>query len=139
MDRLSREKRSWNMSRIRGRDTQPELVVRSMLHKMGYRFRLHSSLLPGKPDIVLPRYKTVIFVHGCFWHRHPGCKYAYHPKSRQEFWEKKFQQNIERHRVVNTKLETLSWHVVVIWECETIDPERLRILLGQRISARASA
>ncbi|MBU1162905.1 MAG: DNA mismatch endonuclease Vsr, partial [Proteobacteria bacterium] len=87
MDIISKEKRSWNMSRIRGKDTKPEIIVRSMLHRMGYRFRLHRKDLPGKPDIVLPKYKTVIFVHGCFWHRHKGCKYAYTPKSRVKFWK----------------------------------------------------
>jgi len=92
---------------------------------MGYRFRLHSAQLPGKPDIVLPKYKTAIFVHGCFWQRHPSCKYAYSPKSRQGFWERKFAQNIERHRVVTAQLERLGWHVLVIWECEIKDIVRL--------------
>ena len=85
VDILTKEKRSWNMSRIKGKNTKPELLLRSLLHRNGFRFRLHDKKLPGKPDIVLPRYKTVIFVNGCFWHRHSGCKYAYTPKSRQEF------------------------------------------------------
>lgn len=118
-DTLSSESRSWNMSRIRSRDTAPEIIVRSVLHSLGFRFRLHVSRLPGKPDIVLSKYKTVVFVHGCFWHRHPGCKYSYNPKSRVEFWQAKFQQNIERHNKVAGELETLGWKVVVIWECET--------------------
>jgi len=118
MDIISKEKRSWNMSRIRSKDTKPEKIVRSLLHRMGYRFRLHVKNLPGKPDIVLPKYKTVIFVHGCFWHRHLKCKYAYTPKSRIEFWEKKFVDNIARFKIVKKELEGLQWKVFVIWECE---------------------
>ena len=118
MDIISKEKRSWNMSRIRSKDTKPENIVRSLLHRMDYRFRLHVKGLPGKPDIVLPKYKTIIFVHGCFWHRHPKCKYAYTPKSRIEFWEKKFAENIVRFKIVKKELEKLKWNVVVIWECE---------------------
>src|SRR5450759_3948198 len=111
MDIISKEKRSWNMSRIRSKDTKPEKIVRSLLHRMGYRFRLHVQDLPGKPDIVLPRHKTVIFVHGCFWHRHPKCKYAYTPKSRIEFWSKKFEDNIARFRVVKKELVHIKWKV----------------------------
>lgn len=106
------------MSRIRSKNTKPELAVRSMLHRMGYRFRLHRRDLPGCPDIVLPKYKTVIFVHGCFWHQHPGCKYAYNPKSRKAFWQKKFKQNVERHKRVRKELTKLGWKVIVIWECQ---------------------
>jgi len=118
MDNLTTEKRSWNMSRIRSKDTVPEKMVRSLLHSMGYRFRLHVTSLPGKPDLVLPKYKAVIFVHGCFWHRHPGCKYAYNPKSRVEFWEKKFEQNVAVHEKAVQELEQLGWRVLVVWECE---------------------
>tara|TARA_R110002049_G_scaffold251918_1_gene426347 strand:+ start:1955 stop:2386 length:432 start_codon:yes stop_codon:yes gene_type:complete len=118
-DRISPEHRSWNMSRIKNRDTKPELIVRSLLHRMGYRFRLHRKDLPGKPDIVLPKYKTVIFVHGCFWHRHKGCKYAYTPKSRIEFWEKKFATNLKRDLENQKLLKNCGWKVRVIWECET--------------------
>src|SRR3989338_7179007 len=98
MDTLSPEKRSWNMSRIRGENTKPELAVRSMLHRMGYRFRISDKTLPGKPDIVLPKYRTAIFVHGCFWHRHQGCKYTYTPKSRLDFWSRKFEGNVMRDK-----------------------------------------
>lgn len=106
------------MGRIKSGDTKPELTVRSILHRMGYRFRLHRKDLPGKPDIVLPKYKTVIFVHGCFWHRHESCKYAYTPKSRTDFWQKKFQSNVTRdHKVVSTLAE-MGWRVLIIWECE---------------------
>ena len=125
MDSLSRKKRSWNMSRIRSRDTKPELIVRKLLHKMGYRFRLHLKDLAGSPDIVLPKYKTVIFVHGCFWHRHEGCRYTYKPKSRIDFWDNKFRQNVERDRKAIQLLEKLGWQVLVIWECETKDLDKL--------------
>lgn len=118
MDKVSKERRSWNMSRIRGKDTKPELVVRSFLHRMGYRFRLHQRDLPGKPDIVLPKHNTLIFVHGCFWHRHKGCKYAYMPKSRVNFWKEKFAGTIERDRKHQKELKELGWEVHVIWECE---------------------
>lgn len=114
------------MSRIRGKDTRPEMRVRSLLHRMGFRFRLHRKDLPGKPDIVLPAYGTVIFVHGCFWHRHPGCRFAYTPKSRVDFWLTKFQRNVERHQEVTVELEELGWRVVVIWECETASEEQLQ-------------
>ena len=90
MDQLTAEHRSWNMSRIRSKDTAPERIVRSLLHRMGYRFRLHRQGLPGRPDIVLPGRRTVVMVHGCYWHRHLGCRLAYTPKSNQEFWETKF-------------------------------------------------
>ena len=119
MDSISRKHRSWNMSRIKNRDTKPELIVRSLLHRKGYRFRLHRKDLPGKPDIILPRFKKVILVHGCFWHRHEGCRYAYNPKSRVNFWQNKFTRNIERDKTVQKKLFQLGWQVHVIWECET--------------------
>ncbi|MDD5169002.1 MAG: DNA mismatch endonuclease Vsr, partial [Syntrophales bacterium] len=95
-DRLTKEKRSWNMRRITARNTKPEMTVRSLLHELGYRFRVHRKDLPGKPDIVLPRYKTAIFVNGCFWHRHHGCKNATMPKTNAEFWKKKLSENVER-------------------------------------------
>jgi DNA mismatch endonuclease (patch repair protein) len=121
------------MSRIRGANTKPEIRVRSLLHHMGYRFRLHRKDLPGKPDIVLPKYETVIFVHGCFWHRHPDCQFAYTPKSRVEFWTKKFARNVERHDEVEAELTSLGWNVVVVWECETRDEETLYELLTERL------
>ena len=121
------------MSRIRGRDTGPERIVRSMLHCMGYRFRLNRADLPGKPDIVLPKYGTVVFVHGCFWHRHRGCRYAYTPKSRVTFWQRKFRRNIERDREVRRKLRALGWWVLVVWECELSKPERLARYLASKL------
>jgi len=109
------------MSRIRSRDTKPEIIVRKILHRMGYRFRLHRKDLPGCPDIVLPKYRTVVFVHGCFWHRHEGCRYAYNPKSRVDFWQKKFKQNVERDKKVRHELTDMGWRVLVVWECDTKD------------------
>lgn len=129
-----------NMSRIKGKDTKPERKVRSWLHQHGFRFRLHRKDLPGTPDITLPKYKTVIFVHGCFWHRHDECRYAYTPKSRAEFWEKKFNENIERDKRNHEDLERLGWSVKVIWECESGDHEiilhRLNDLQGSTIKLR---
>jgi len=113
----SPQQRSFNMSRIRGRDTKPELLVRSHLHRLGFRFRLNVRELPGKPDIVLPKYRTVVFVHGCFWHRHPGCRYATIPKHNAEFWEKKFKRTQERDSEAEKKLKTLGWGVQILWEC----------------------
>lgn len=118
MDLLTEEKRSWNMSQIRGKDTVPELKLRSWLHQNGYRFRLHEKKLPGKPDIVLAKYKMVVFVHGCFWHRHPDCKYAYNPKSRIEFWNRKFESNVVRDQKNFQLLIEYDWLPIVIWECE---------------------
>lgn len=124
-DRLSREHRSWNMSRIRGKNTKPEMKVRSLLHRIGYRFRLHGRDLPGRPDIVLPKYGSVIFVHGCFWHRHSGCRYAYTPKSRVGFWQEKFDSNVERDRRAQRELKKLGWKTLTVWECEVADEEQL--------------
>ena len=120
------EQRSRNMSAIKSKNTKPEIKVRKVLHSMGYRFRLHSKDLPGSPDIVLPKYKTVIFVHGCFWHRHENCKYASTPKTRKEFWNKKFKENIKRDLEIQDKIKNLDWRSVVIWECETNNIENLR-------------
>ncbi len=117
-DRITQEQRSWNMSRIRSRNSKPEKTVRSLLHRGGYRFRLHVRYLPGTPDIVLPRYRTVIFVHGCFWHQHPGCKHAHTPRSRVAYWEEKLRRNVERHEKVSGQLECLGWRVLTVWECE---------------------
>ena len=125
MDRLTPERRSWNMSRIRNRDTRPEKLVRSLLHRMGFRFRLHRKDLPGKPDIILPRHHAVVMVHGCYWHRHPGCHFAYTPKSNQEFWENKFRDNINRDLRQQQELTALGWRVLTVWECETRYPETL--------------
>lgn len=125
MDNISKKQRSWNMSRIRSINTKPEIIVRSFLHRSGFRFRLHVKSLPGSPDIVLSRYRTAIFVHGCFWHRHSGCKFAYTPKSRIDFWNNKFMKNIERDKLKTIKLIELGWQVITVWECETKDVDNL--------------
>jgi DNA mismatch endonuclease, patch repair protein len=135
-DSLTPEKRSWNMSRIRSRDTKPEKIVRSLLHRMGYRFRLGTRIQlpapePGaralniRPDVVLPKHRTVIFVHGCFWHRHPGCRLTTTPGTRVEFWQKKFTENIARDQRNETALRTAGWNVVVVWECELAELDAL--------------
>jgi DNA mismatch endonuclease (patch repair protein) len=118
VDHLSPEQRSWNMSRIRSRDTRPEIIVRSMLHRAGYRFRLHCQHLPGSPDVVLPKFKTAVFIHGCFWHRHAGCKLASMPKSRSDFWQKKFDANVRRDHEQFASLSAIGWYVHVLWECQ---------------------
>ena len=110
--------RSRNMSAIKSKNTKPEITLRKLLHSMGYRFRLHRKDLPGSPDIVLPKYKTVIFVHGCFWHRHENCKYATTPKTRKEFWEKKFRENINRDNLNQANLSLKGWKIIIIWECQ---------------------
>lgn len=117
-DRISKERRSWNMSRIRGKNTKPELQLRSLLHQSGFRFRIHDSSLPGKPDIVLRKYKTAIFVNGCYWHRHIDCSYATTPKTRTSFWQEKFQRTIERDKRKRDELMQAGWRVITVWECE---------------------
>ena len=119
-DTISKERRSWNMSRIRGTNTKPEIFLRSLLHRSGYRFRLHDKNLPGKPDIVLPRYRTIIFVNGCYWHRHEGCSKATTPKTRTDFWSSKFNKTVERDRRKTEELVSLGWQVITVWECELI-------------------
>ena len=119
------EQRSRNMSAIKSKNTKPEIAVRKLLHSMGYRFRLHRKDLPGSPDIVLPKYKTVIFVHGCFWHRHENCKYASTPKTRKEFWENKFKANVKRDLEIQEKIKNIGWKYVVIWECEARNIESI--------------
>lgn len=117
-DKLTPEKRSWNMSRIKGKDTKIEVEVRKYLFSKGYRFRKNDKRYPGKPDIVLPKYHVAIFVHGCFRHRHEGCKDATTPKTRTEFWLEKFDKNVKNDQIKQEKLRELGWKVIVIWECE---------------------
>lgn len=114
----SKETRSYNMSRIRSKDTKPEMLVRKFLHKNGFRYRLHLKDLPGKPDIVLPKYKTVIFIHGCFWHGHEGCKYYVIPKTRTEWWLHKIQGNAANDTNAEKQLQDTGWNIIKIWECE---------------------
>lgn len=120
------------MAAVKGKNTTPEIQVRQMLHRMGYRFRLHRKDLPGKPDIVLPKHHLCIFVHGCFWHQHPGCKRATIPESNREFWVTKFQGTMERDKRAEKELLEQGWRVCVIWECETKKEEILnRIIRNQ--------
>ena len=122
MDIFTVEKRRWLMRRIGVKGTRPEKVVRSVLHHLGFRFRLHRKDLPGKPDIVLPRHKKVILVHGCFWHGHPGCRAAARPTTNMEFWNEKLDSNIRRDKNQRDTLQQLGWDVLVLWECETEKP-----------------
>lgn len=124
-DKLSKKRRSWNMSRIRSRDTKPELAVRSALHKLGYRFRLHRRDLPGRPDIVLPKYHVAILVHGCFWHRHLACIDCSNPKTRRQYWRPKLLGNEKRDVRNRRLLRRIGWKPIVIWECQTKDAGRL--------------
>ena len=149
LDKLTKERRSWNMSRIRGKDTTPEMIVRSLLHKMGFRFRLHvripvtlsasngeragvmcRSVRSVSVDILLPKYKTAIFVHGCFWHRHKGCKNCTTPTHRQEFWLAKLNGNAARDKLHQRALKKLGWRVIVIWECEMDSDCALKRIVG---------
>ena len=122
MDTVDRATRSRMMSGIRGKDTKPELAVRSHLHRSGLRFRLHAKL-PGKPDLVLPRYRAAVFVHGCFWHRHEGCRYTTTPSSNAVFWQEKFASNTSRDARVKKQLEKLGWRVLVVWSCRLSERE----------------
>lgn len=118
MDSLSPEKRSWNMSRIKSKDTKIEVRVRQYLFSKGFRFRKNDKRYPGKPDVVLPKYKTVIFVNGCFWHMHEGCKQARLPKTNTEFWEEKMRRNVANDMIHRQQLEEFGWTVITLWECE---------------------
>lgn len=133
MDVVDRATRSRMMGNIRGKDTRPEVMVRRFLHAHGYRFRLHRADLPGKPDIVMAGLKTCIFVHGCFWHRHPGCRYATTPKTRAAFWQEKFSGNVERDRRTRQALEELGWTVITVWECELRKPDAALNSLVERL------
>lgn len=135
MDRLSKERRSWNMGRIRSENTAPEIRVRSILHRLGFRFRLHSKRLPGRPDVVLPKWRHAIFVHGCFWHRHKSCKFCYTPKSRTDFWTAKFQGTIERDEAVEKALRDMGWRVTIVWECELAEEGNLASRLRASIQS----
>jgi DNA mismatch endonuclease, patch repair protein len=135
-DIVDRATRSRMMSGIRGKHTKPERIVRSFLHRQGLRFRLHDRSLPGRPDLVLKKHKAVINVHGCFWHQHKGCRFAYTPASNPAFWRDKLAGNVERDRKNDTRLRVLGWRVLTIWECEVGNPTlldrlRKRILKGR--------
>jgi DNA mismatch endonuclease (patch repair protein) len=123
-DPLSRERRSWLMGRVPQKNTKPEMIVRSLAHRLGYRFRLHRRDLPGRPDLVFPKLKKAVFVHGCFWHRH-GCSKATTPKSNSAYWQPKFAENVARDKRVIAELLSLGWEPMVVWECETHDIDAL--------------
>lgn len=134
-DRLTPARRSWNMSRIRGKDTVPEIRVRSIIHRMGFRFGLHSRDLPGKPDIVLRRLKTVVWVHGCFWHRHAGCDQTTMPKSNVNAWKKKFLSNVARDARNRRSIRALGWQAIIVWQCELGNEKRLTVRLKNNLAA----
>ncbi len=130
MDIVPPEKRSLMMAGIKGKNTKPELVVRKLVREMGLRYRLHLKDLPGSPDLVFSRLKKVIFVHGCFWHRHPGCRFAYMPKSNTTFWVDKLEGNMRRDALTLTALDALGWQVLIVWECEVYDLSTLARKVG---------
>ena len=130
-DIVGSRRRSEMMAGIRGRDTAPERAVRRVAHRMGLRFRLHRKDLPGRPDLVFPRHRLAVFVHGCFWHRHEGCRYAYTPKSRVAFWTRKFAGNVARDRRNEDALRDLGWRVLIVWECEARDAEAVGMRLAR--------
>lgn len=134
MDSLTKEQRSWVMSRVRSENTTPERIVRSFLYQRGFRFRLHEKSLPGSPDIVLPKYRTVIEIRGCFWHRHPGCKVAGMPLSNVDFWNAKFERNVARDKKNEVAISNLGWNLIVVWGCQVRDKTVL-----DRLPARIKA
>jgi len=136
MDNLTSERRSKIMASVRNKNTVPELRVRKKLHALGFRFRLHREDLPGKPDVVLPKYRTCIFVHGCFWHQHLGCNRATLPKSNRKFWRNKLLNNRRRDEKVQRKLQDLGWQVQVIWECHTKSESNINKAVEQCILSR---
>lgn len=131
MDKFTREARSKLMSRVGARDTGPEKTLRSALHRLGYRFRLHQRELAGRPDLVLPKFQAVIFVNGCFWHQHPGCPKATIPKSNRDFWKNKLGRNVERDRENMVALKSAGWQTAVVWECELSNEETLREVMDR--------
>ena len=132
-DVYSKDKRSWIMSRVRGRNTGPELLATRFLRSQGYRFRLHAKNLPGSPDIILPRLKKVVFINGCFWHQHPDCKRATLPKSNQSFWTTKLFRNTERDRETRKLLRKQGWSVITLWECQLKNAKKRRLNLERLI------
>jgi DNA mismatch endonuclease (patch repair protein) len=136
VDHISPERRSWLMSRVRSKHSSPEMRVRTTAHNMGLRFRLHRNDLPGKPDLVFPKYRVALFVHGCFWHRHEGCNKSTTPKSNVEFWESKFQKNTARDAQQKAELEKMGWHYVRVWECQTKSILDIQRFLVKHIAAR---
>ena len=128
VDVHSKKVRSYNMSKIKGKNTKPEILVRKFLFSNNFRYRLHYNALPGKPDIVLPKFKTVIFINGCFWHKHQNCKYFVVPKTRTDWWLKKINGNVEKDNKNYIALKEMSWNIIVIWECE-LKPNKREVTL----------
>ena len=124
-DHVNRAKRSFIMAAVHSRDTMPEIAVRKIVHSLGYRYRLHDGRLPGRPDLVFPSRRKVVFVHGCFWHRHAKCKYASNPKTRVAYWQAKFFANVARDRRTRRELKKLGWAQMTVWQCELKKPEKL--------------
>ena len=137
MDNLTPHRRSENMRRIRSRDTSPELLVRSLVHRLGFRFRLHRSDLPGKPDLVFSSLRKIIFVHGCFWHRHGTCKFTRWPKSKLEFWKPKLEENNRRDKANQRALRRMGWQVMIVWECQLGSVERLAAKIRSFLEAES--
>jgi DNA mismatch endonuclease (patch repair protein) len=135
-DRLLPERRSENMRRIPSKGTKPEMFVRRLVHSHGYRYRLHVPDLPGKPDLVFPKLRKVIFVHGCFWHLHKACREGRVPESRRDYWKPKLLRNVERDQEHTAALRNLGWKTLVVWECEMNNPERIKKRLTQFLAAR---
>lgn len=134
MDIVSKEKRSKNMSAIKSKNTIPELLFRKLIYKLGFRYQLHKTGLPGKPDLYLKKYNTAIFIHGCFWHQHEGCKRNFMPKSNIDYWRKKLKNNVTRFNRVYEELKRKNYNILVIWECETKKPELITKILIKKLS-----
>lgn len=135
MDHVSPERRSYIMRLVKPTNNKTEIAVRRILHHLGFRFRLHGQDLPGKPDVILPKWQVIILVHGCFWHRHARCRKATTPKTKVAYWKRKFQENVKRDRRVRAQLRRLGWRVCVVWQCELTFPEKLARRLGAFIRA----
>jgi DNA mismatch endonuclease (patch repair protein) len=133
-DHVDQAKRSLIMAAVHSTDTAPEMAVRKIVHALGYRYRLHVPTLPGRPDLVFPARRKIIFVHGCFWHRHNGCRYASSPKTNCEFWERKFDANVARDRRSRRELKKMNWSVLTVWQCELKKPEKLTERLNDFLS-----
>lgn len=134
VDHVNRTKRSLIMAAVHSEDTGPEMAVRRMVHALGFRYRLHVSKLPGRPDLVFPARQKIVFVHGCFWHRHNGCRYATSPKTNRGFWEAKFAENVGRDRRTRRALRSMGWEVLTVWQCELKRPEKLVERLNEFLS-----
>ena len=134
VDHVDPAKRALIMAAVHSQDTGPEVAVRKIIHRLGYRYRLHDRALPGRPDLVFPSRRKVIFVHGCFWHRHPKCRYATSPKTREEFWEAKFTSNVARDRIARRELKRMGWAILTVWQCELKNPDKLTERLNDFLS-----